>query len=129
MRQRRRIACVERIGHHPKPRAIQKRRWRNLPHAGILGIRWTARLHHLDERLGHELRAADAFDHDGAGELLPNGRHARNVDVRSDLLRAHNEIRGRRQIGDRVRPTSVNVCRTGMPSPACASPYIVREAI
>ena len=100
-----------------------------LRHARILRVGRAAGLHHLHERLGDELRAADAFDEHRAGELLADWRHARGVDVRRDLLRARDEIGSRRQIGDRAARRSLNVCRTGMPSPACASPYIVSDAI
>ena len=62
MRQRRRVARAERVGHHAETGAIEERRGRRLRHARVLRVGRPPGLHHLHERLGDELRAADAFD-------------------------------------------------------------------
>ena len=100
--QRRRITRGECIGHDTQPRAIQKRRRRCLPHARVLGVGRAARLHHLDERLGDELRAAGTFEHHRTGELFADGRDTRRCHLGRQRFRTRDEIGRRWQVGDRT---------------------------
>ena len=127
LRQRRRVARSECVGHHAQAGAIQERRGWRLPHARVLGVRRTPRLHHLHERFRNELRPADPFDQHRARELFADRGEAQPPRRPAAICfaRATRSAAAGRSLS--TRPTSVNVCRTGMPSPACASAYIVSD--